>query len=49
MLINRPPPHLEIEALSIDAKLLHQRERCGLQHVDLQGTEFTLLKQASQG
>lgn len=38
MLVNRPPwcPHLEIKACSINAELLHQRKRCGLQQVDLQ-------------
>lgn len=28
--------HLEIEAFSINTKILHQREGCGLQQVDLQ-------------
>lgn len=40
--INRSPlcPHLQIKALSINAKLLHQGDGCGLQQVNLQETAW---------
>lgn len=37
-------PHLELKPLSINAKLLHQRDGGGLQHVHLQATDFKTLE-----